>query len=43
MEYVVAIVVVPVIAITVGWFYGRNTVNPYTTKGKAYYESNKGE
>ena len=42
MELLIALIV-PVLALGIGWLYGRNDVNPYTVAGKAYYNSNKGE
>lgn len=41
MEYLIVLVLVPTTAVVIGWLYGRNTVSPYTTKGKAYYNPTK--
>lgn len=41
MNTLVAIVSIFVIPFVIGWLYGRNGVDPYTTKGKAYYNTTK--
>jgi len=43
VEYAILIASVVVVPIAIGWLYGRNDVDPYTTSGKAYYNTNKGE
>jgi hypothetical protein len=35
------VLMIPVLAVGIGWLYGRNDVDPYTATGKAYYNSNK--
>jgi hypothetical protein len=42
MEFII-VLMIPVLALGVGWLYGRNQVNPFDVKGKNYYNQNEGE
>jgi hypothetical protein len=40
---VLMVLMIPALAVGIGWLYGRNDVDPNTPQGKIYYNSNKGE
>jgi hypothetical protein len=42
MEFLI-ILMIPVVALCIGWLYGRNQVDPFGSQAKTYYDPHKEE